>query len=55
MLTTGVSWVKLGEIVNINLDLVRKKYNKWVSLGVFEKAFKIMLNQYKRKQSKIPI
>ena len=23
--------------------------NKWVSLGVFEKAYKIMLNQYKRK------
>ena len=49
MLTTGLSWVKLGEIININLDLVRKKYNKWVSLGVFEKAYKIMLNQYKRK------
>ena len=25
MLTTGLSWVKLGEIVNIILDLVRTK------------------------------
>jgi uncharacterized protein with ATP-grasp and redox domains len=25
MLITGISWVKLGEILNINLDLVRKK------------------------------
>ena len=31
------------------------KSNKWVSLEIFEKAYKIMLNQYKRKQSKISI
>ena len=55
MTRTDLSWAGLSELVNINLDLVRKKYNKWVSLGVFEKAYKIMLNQYKRKQSKIPI
>ena len=46
MLITGVSWVKLGEIVNINLDLVRKKImepNKWVSSDIFKKTYKIML------------
>ena len=31
------------------MDLVRKKYNKWILLGVFEKAYNIILKQYKRK------
>ena len=46
---TGLSWTGLSKLVNINLDLVRKKYNKWILLGVFEKAYNIILKQYKRK------
>ena len=47
--TTGLSWHKLGLLLSLNTDLIRKKYIKWLNLGVFMKANKIILYQYKRR------
>jgi len=44
----GLSWNKLGLLLEINTDLIRKKYNKWVNLGIFTKANNIILNQYNK-------
>ncbi len=43
-----LSWDKLGLLLLINVDLIRKKYIKWINLGVFSKANHIILHQYKR-------
>ena len=45
---TGLSWDKLSLLLSINVDLIRKKYIKWINLGVFSKANRIILHQYKR-------
>ena len=45
---TGLSWDKLSLLLSINVDLIRKKYIKWINLGVFSKANSIILHQYKR-------
>ena len=50
----GLSWSKLGDILQAciashvvaprqetNTDLIRKKYNKWKSLGIFSQAYTI--------------
>ena len=49
ILTSGLSWNKLSSIISINTDLIRKKYIKWCKLGLFTKANKIILSQYKKK------
>jgi len=28
----GLSWKKLGAILELDIDFIRKKYNKWVQL-----------------------
>ena len=45
----GLSWDKLSSLLSINVDLIRKKYIKWIKLGVFSKANNIILYQYKKK------
>ena len=45
----GLSWSKLGDILETNTDLIRKKYNKWKSLGIFSQAYNIIFKQYKHK------
>ena len=45
----GLSWKKLGAILELDIDFIRKKYNKWIQLGVFSKANNIILKQYKKK------
>ena len=45
----GLSWSKLGDILETNTDLIRKKYNKWKTLGIFTQAHTIILKQYKHK------
>jgi hypothetical protein len=43
---TGLSWDKLGLLLLINnVDLIRKKYIKWIHLGIFSKVNNIILNQ----------
>jgi hypothetical protein len=49
IIVTGLSWDKLGSLLLINADLIRKKYIKWKQLGIFSKANNIILNQYKKK------
>ena len=45
----GLSWAKFGSLIETNVDFIRKKYNKWVQLGVFTTANQIILKQYKKK------
>ena len=45
----GLSWNKLSLIINIDTDLIRKKYNKWVKLDLFTKVNNIILKQYNKK------
>jgi len=45
VLIDGISWTLLITIHNINTDVFRKKYNKWVNLNVFTNN--IILKQYK--------
>ena len=52
VLIDGISWTHLTTIHNINTDVFRKKYNKWVNLNVFTNAYNIILKQYKNKQIK---
>ncbi len=35
---SGLSWDKLGLLLSIDVDLIRKKYIKWINLGVFSKS-----------------
>ena len=45
----GLSWKKLGSLLDLDVDFIRKKYNKWIQLGVFSKVNNIILKQYKKK------
>ena len=45
----GLSWNKLGALLDLDVDFIRKKYNKWIHLEVFNKANNIILKQYKKK------
>ena len=36
-------------MLSINTDLIRKKYIKWVKLGIFTNANNIILKQYTKK------
>jgi hypothetical protein len=45
----GLSWNKLGLLLSINTDFIRKKYIKWVKLGIFTTANNIILKQYNKK------
>jgi len=44
----GLSWNKLGLLLTMKTDLIRKKYNKWSKLNLFTKTNNIILNQYKK-------
>jgi hypothetical protein len=48
ILINGLSWFNLGLIISLNVDFIRKKYNKWCKLGIFTKANNIILNQYNK-------
>jgi len=49
ILKTGLSWINLSEIINYNLEAVRKRLNKWIKLGVFKSAHNILFKIYKNK------
>ena len=51
ILINGLSWNKLSSIICISTDLIRKKYVKWCKLGIFIKANKIIMTQYKKKHT----
>lgn len=48
VLITGCSWNDLNLIPNfkIHCDTIRKKFNKWVLLGIFDNIFNELLNDY---------
>ena len=39
----GLSWSKISEINNINIDAIRKRYYKWAKLNVFHTAYNVLL------------
>ena len=51
-LKTGNSWRQLEDYKNQKLDAVRKRINKWIHLGIFNKAYNILLKIYNKKFKK---
>jgi len=51
-LKTGNSWRQLEYLKNKKLDSVRKRINKWINLGIFNKAYNILLKIYNKKFKK---
>lgn len=51
-LFNGASWSDIGEYLeDITPDAIRKKMNKWISLGIFNYAFNDFLDEYKKKNA----
>jgi len=49
MLYTGISWRLMEKLLKIRIDAVRKRFNKWISLEVFNKAYNSLFKLYKHK------
>lgn len=48
-LVTGISWNGLELFIdNITGDAIRKKFNKWVRLNIFKKAYEEFLTMYQK-------
>ena len=53
-LINGVSWYKMQsslEEYGITVDAIRKKFNKWIEIGVFSKAFSDFVTVYGKRNS----
>jgi transposase len=46
MLYTGISWRLMEKLLKIRIDAVRKRFNKWISLEVFNKAYNSLFKLY---------
>ena len=42
ILTSGLSWNKLSYLIKLNLEPVRKRFNKWIKLNVFSDAYNVL-------------
>jgi hypothetical protein len=49
MLFTGISWKTMEKLKKIKIDAIRKRFNKWVLLNIFDKAYNILFQIYKKK------
>ena len=49
ILSTGLSWNKLGILQNIQIDSIRKRCNKWLSLNIFTNAYNSIFEIYRKK------
>jgi hypothetical protein len=50
VLKTGVSWQNYNKVMKG--DTLRKKHNEWVKLGIYDYAYKLLLEEYLKKQNK---
>ena len=48
-LTTGISWSDMDlYLEGITADAIRKKFNKWIDLGIIDKAYNALLIRYSK-------